>query len=75
MKNLYEVKITLVTADWGRFDGYDHILWTTNKDKAEAKAEALRKKIKATACWWMSYGKDANGDPEVIVMDVGEIED
>ena len=39
MMKMYEVKITKLTADMGRFDGYELIGYYTKKEPAERVAE------------------------------------
>ena len=63
MKNIYKVKTERVTADWGRFVGYDEEFVTT--DNIAAVIEAAKTAIENRPTWWMTYGKGDDDRPNV----------
>lgn len=72
MMKVYEVKVAKVDAYEGRFNGYEHIAYTLDENKAEEiKVKAIAD-IKAKNEWWMTTAK-AKGEPDVVVVELGEV--
>jgi len=72
MMKVYEVRMEKVSADWGRFEGWENVAYTISEAKAEEIATAKKAEIKAKATWWMTVGKK-NGEPNVEVVELGEV--
>lgn len=72
MMKVYEVKVAKVDAYEGRFVGYENIAYALDANKAEEiKIKAIAD-IKAKKEWWMTTAK-ANGEPDVVVVELGEV--
>jgi len=72
MKKIYKIKVELVTADWGRFNGYDETYVRT--DNVTAVVEAKKAEIEKIDAWWMSYGEAEDGRPKVTAEELDVIE-
>lgn len=68
MKKIYKVMATKVTADWGRFDGYEEEYVLT--DNIEAVVEAKKREIENVDCWWMEHGRGDDKRPEVTAEEI-----
>lgn len=72
MKRIYKVKAERVTADWGRFDGYDETYVAT--ENIENVIEAKKAEIEKIGAWWMGYGKADDGRPNVKAEELTIVE-
>lgn len=72
---VYEVKVERVSMDWGRFLGWDRVALTLNPVKAEELRVAEAERIAKGDAWWCGVGTDANGKPNVVVEELGELVD
>ena len=75
MKKIYEVRINTVDPYyWGRPNGHKHVGYTLDATKAEELRKITVNEILATRKdWWMDIGKNANGEPDVEVVELGEV--
>lgn len=73
MKKLYEVRTYTVDAYYGLNNGYDHIAYTLNADKAEEIRMAEEAKQLARRDWWMDVAKTTDNKPKVEVVELGEV--
>ena len=62
MMKVYEVKMEMLSSDWGRFEGYKTIGYYASRAKAEAEAE----KAYANRC------KIVEGNVEIVEHEVEE---
>lgn len=72
MKKIYKIKVERVTADWGRFEGYDETYVRT--DNIAAVVEMKKAEIEKIGAWWMGYGKAEDGRPNVEAEELNVIE-
>lgn len=68
---LYEVKVT--TMDHGWRNAYEHIAYTVTEAKANEIAKAWADECETHATWWMGYAQNAEGHPDVVVVELGDI--
>lgn len=73
MMKIYEVRTYTVDAYYGRPNGYDHIAYTLNPDKAEELRAAEEAKQLTRRDWWMDVAKTADRKPRVEVVELGEV--
>lgn len=72
MKKIYEVRINTVDANTGLRNGHEVAGYTLDATKAEelkARVVALR----AKGDWWMDTAKNKAGEPDVVVVELGEV--
>lgn len=72
MKRIYKVKVERVTADWGRFVGYDETYVVT--ENIENVIETKKAEIEKIGAWWMGYGEDDDGRPNVKAEELTTVE-
>jgi hypothetical protein len=72
MKKIYKIKVERVTADWGRFEGYDETYVRT--DNVDAVVEAKKAELEKIGAWWMSYGEGMDGRPKVTAEELNVVE-
>jgi hypothetical protein len=72
MKRIYKVKVERVTADWGRFVGYDETYVAT--ENIENVIEARKTEIEKIGAWWMGYGEGNDGRPNVTAEELTIVE-
>ena len=72
MKKIYKIKVERVTADWGRFAGYDETYVRT--DNVAAVVEAKKAEIEKIGAWWMGYGEAEDGRPNVEAEELNVVE-
>ena len=69
---VYAVKVYTVNVEGWR-DGHEIKAYTLNKEKAEEVAKKVVEEIKARACWWMDTARNADREPDVEVVELGEV--
>ena len=73
MKKLYEVRINKIEPNYGRPTDPKHIAWVTNERKAYEIAGKLMNELVCRPYWWMDIATDADGMPDVVVVEMGEL--
>ena len=73
MKKIYEVRINTVDAYNGYANGYRNAGYTLDADKAEELKNRTVAALLAKGGWWMDTAKNANGEPDVVVVELGEV--
>lgn len=73
MKTLYEVRINTVDAEYGRPNGFRHVIYTTDRAIANAVAADKTEQVAAIEMWWIGVAKNAKGAPDVVVVELGEL--
>lgn len=68
---LYEVRVETVSPDYGTHQGYKHIAFCINENKAKEIAETFIKNNKIKE-WWIIYGRKEN-HINVETIDRGKI--
>lgn len=69
---VYAVKVNTVDAYMGFRNGNKVLAYTLTAEKAEEVKGIKAKEIK-TGDWWMTIAKNANGEPDLYVEELGEI--
>ena len=69
---VYAVKVNTVNVEGWR-DGHVVKAYTVNEEKAHEVAKKVAEELKARADWWMDTAKNANGEPDVEVEELGEV--
>lgn len=69
---VYAVKVNTVDAYMGFRNGDRTLCYTLNAEKAEELKSVKAKEIKV-GDWWMTIAKNANGEPDLYVEELGEI--
>jgi len=54
---IYEVKVARVTADWGRFVGYERVAVVSTMEEVEKKIIEFRREYEVNQ-YWMAYDID-----------------
>lgn len=72
MKKIYEVRINTVDAYTGLENGYRNAGYTLDADKAEELKNRVVAKLWERG-WWMDTAKNAAGEPDVVVVELGEV--
>ena len=73
MKKLYEIRVNTVDAYYGLPNGYKHIAYTLNAEKAEEIRAATEAKELERRYWRMDVAKTADDKPSVVVVELGEV--
>lgn len=72
MKKLYEVRINTVDANTGLRNGYRTAGYTLDADKAyELRYRTVTELWKRD--WWMDTAKNELREPDVVVVELGEV--
>lgn len=72
MKKIYEVRINTIDAYYGMTNGYRTAGYTLDADKAhELRNRTIAKLWERD--WWMDTAKNGQGDPDVVVVELGEV--
>lgn len=73
MKKLYEVRVNTVEATTGHRNGYRNAGYTLNAERAEELKNRTMVALLAKDYWWMDTAKNALGEPDVVVVELGEV--
>lgn len=73
MKKIYEVRINTVDAYMGYRNGHRNAGYTLDADKAEELKNRTVAALLAKADWWMDTAKNKAGEPDVEVVELGEV--
>ena len=70
---IYAVKVNTVDAYMGYRNGNKVLGYTLTAEKAEELKALKVAELLATNGWWMTIAKNANGEPDTYVEELGEI--
>ena len=70
---VYAVKVNTVDVFMGLRNGNKALAYTLTAEKAEEVKALKVAELLATEEWWMTNAKNANGEPDVYVEELGEI--
>lgn len=73
MKKIYEVRINTVDAYYGMRNGYRNAGYTLDADKAEELKNRTVVALFARNDWHMDVAKNELGEPDVEVVELGEV--
>lgn len=73
MKKLYEVRVNTVDANTGWKNGYRNAGYTLNAELAEELKNRTMVALLARNDWWMDTAKNELGEPDVVVVELGEV--
>ena len=73
MKKIYEVRINTVDAYMGYRNGNYAVGYTLDADKAEELKNRTVAALLAKNGWWMDIAKNKAGEPDVHVVELGEV--
>ena len=73
MKKIYEVRINTVDAYNGYRNGHRNAGYTLDADKAEELKNRTVVALLAKDGWWMDTAKNKAGEPDVVVVELGEV--
>lgn len=73
MKKIYEVRINTVDIYMGLRNGHRAVGYTLDADKAEELKNRTVAALLAEAEWWMDTAKNEAGEPDVEVVELGEV--
>lgn len=73
MKKIYEVRVETVDAYNGYRNGDYAAGYTLDADKAEELKNRVVADLLAKGGWWMTVAKNAAGEPDVNVVELGEV--
>lgn len=72
MMKVYAVKVNTVNIEGWR-NGHVVKAYTLNKEKANEVAKKVVEELKARADWWMDTARNADWEPDVEVVELGEV--
>lgn len=73
MKKIYEVRINTINVYYGTRDGYRNVGYTLDANKAEELKNLAVAALLAKGDWWMDTAKNELGEPDVVVVELGEV--
>ena len=73
MKKIYEVRVETVDAYMGYRNGDYAAGYTLDAGKAEELKNRVVADLLAKGCWWMTVAKNDAGEPDVHVVELGEV--
>lgn len=73
MKKIYEVRIHTVDATMGYRNGHRPAGYTLDAGKAEELKTRVVAELLADKYWWMDTAKNEAGEPDVEVVELGEV--
>lgn len=73
MKKIYEVRIHTVDANMGYYNGHRPAGYTLDAGKAEELKARVIAELLADKYWWMTVDKTKAGEPNVEVVELGEV--
>jgi hypothetical protein len=73
MKKIYEVRINTVDANMGYPNGHEAAGYTLDAGKAEELKARVVANLLANKYWWMTVDKTKAGEPDVVVVELGEV--
>jgi len=73
MKKIYEVRVETVDAYMGYRNGDYAAGYTLDAGKAEELKNRVVADLLAKGGWWMTVAKNKNGEPDVHVVELGEV--
>lgn len=73
MKKIYEVRINTVDAYNGYRNGHRNAGYTLDADKAEELKNRTVVALLTKDGWWMDTAKNKAGEPDVVVVELGEV--
>ena len=73
MKKIYEVRINTVDIYMGLRNGHRAAGYTLDAGKAEELKNRTVAALLAKADWWMDTAKNEAGEPDVEVVELGEV--
>lgn len=73
MKKIYEVRINTINVYYGTRNGYRHVGYMLDVNKAEELKNRAMVELLAKDDWWMDTAKNALGEPDVEVVELGEV--
>ena len=73
MKKIYEVRVETVDAYMGYRNGHRNAGYTLDAGKAEELKNRVVADLLAKGGWWMTVAKNNAGEPDVNVVELGEV--
>jgi hypothetical protein len=73
MKKIYEVRVETVDAYMGYRNGDYAAGYTLDAGKAEELKNRVVADLLAKGGWWMTVAKNNAGEPDVHVVELGEV--
>lgn len=73
MKKIYEVRVYTVDACNGWNNGHYAAGYTLDANKAEELKNRTMVALLAKDYWWMDTARDGAGEPDVRVVELGEV--